>query len=85
MYIADVLSSEGRSLQLEAEPTNPNGTVNFTLVLVTNGQQDHVTLNSSGYLTIDPGADDSFYIDVSISFIHYPKTVIKFFSPLDCT
>ena len=65
MFIEDVLSGNGTSVQIEATSTDPNSTVVFTLVVVTNGQGAHVTLNSSGYLTIGPDVDTSFYVDVS--------------------
>ena len=73
MFIEDVLSGNGTSVQIEATSTDPNSTVVFTLV---NGQGAHVTLNSSGYLTIGPDVDTSFYFDVS-SIYHFRKLIAK--------
>ena len=63
MSIEGVVLGEGHSVQLMAT-TDTNSTLVFTKVVVTDEQDEHVTLNSSGYLTIGPDADTTFFIDV---------------------
>ena len=66
VYIENVDRAVGTSLQLMAETDVENATVGFRLVEVTDGQGRFVSLNSSGYLTIAPGANVTFFIDVSM-------------------
>ena len=55
---------DGYSVQLEA--TENNGTLTYKLDSVSAGQGSFVTLNETGYLTIDPGVTETFFIDVSL-------------------
>ena len=64
-FIGSVDRTNGTSFQLEAETDVENGTLNYTLAEVTDGQESGVSVNSTGFLTISPVADDSFFIDVS--------------------
>lgn len=80
VYIEDVDRNVGTSLQLMAETDVENATLEFRLVVVTDGQDRVVNLNSTGYLTIAPGANvTTFFIDVSLQLytpIYYPTTPV---------
>ena len=76
VYIEDVDRAVGTSLQLMAETDVENETVGFRLLEVTDGQDRVVSLNSSGYLTIAPGANvTTFFIDVSFTALYFTPTI----------
>lgn len=70
VYFEGVDRDTGISVQLQANTDVENATLVFTVQEVTNNQDDFVSLNSSGYLTIEPNATSSFFIDVSATLIH---------------
>ena len=73
VYIQNVDRDEGTSLQLIATTDEENATLEFRVVEVSDGQESVVTLNSSGYLVIAPGANVTFFIDVSLyCSLHLP-------------
>ena len=79
VYIENVDRAVGTSLQLMAETDVENETVGFRLVEVTDGQGRVVSLNSSGYLTIAPGANvTTFFIDVSF----YSSLLRAYYTPV---
>ena len=61
----EVDPDEGYAVQLVA--ARNNGTPTYELDAVSGGQGSFVTLNETGYLTIDAGVTetDTFFIDVS--------------------